>query len=365
MAQKLSGFLSKKLEKIYTDVKNPASFGSAQKLASAAGVTLEVAKKYLAGVDAFTLHKERRKHFIKNRYIIPRMQHLYEADLVDMQHLKSKNNNITFLLNVVDCFSKFLWSVPLKNKKAATVLAAFKTVFRGKFPKYLQVDLGREFANNTLKKYLEENKVQLIFPRTSSKCHIIERMNKTLKSKIFKYFTHKGTQKYIDVLQHIVKSYNNTVSSATGHKPAEVTKENEQKVWDFLYGGEGRYPKLQVAARPRKTIKIGSHVRISRDSATFYKGYEGLWSHEIFKVTKIIRKPQTLYELEDLEGKAISGRFYYFELQLIDVSDKTYFRISKILKTVGKGRSRRLQVAWTGYPSSFTSYIYEKDLKKL
>lgn len=365
MSKKSDGALIKKLEKIYTDVKHPAGFGSAQKLAAAAKVSLEAAKKYLRGVDAHTLHRERRKNFQRNRYVIPGIRHLFEADLCDMQHLKAHNKGFTFLLNCIDCYSKFLWCVPLKNKKATTVLDAFKIIFDGKFCKNLQVDMGREFDNTIFRKYLKENNVNLIFPKTSAKCSIIERLNRNLKLRVHKYFTHKGTQTYINVLQDIVKSYNNSIHSSTGHKPSEVTKKNQNKLWPFLYGGKGRYAKLQSSATPRKNIKIGDFVRISRDTATFFKGYEGNWGHEVFRVTKIINKPQTLYEISDWNNEKISGRFNYFELQVVEVTNKTKFRINKILKTVGTGLSRRLLVSWTGFPKAYDSYIYERDLKKL
>lgn len=362
---KLNGSLTKKLAKIYADVKNPASFGSAQKLASAANVSVEQAKKYLQSIDSYTLHRSRRKNFVRNRYVIPGIGHLYEADLCDMQHLKTMNNGYTFLLNCIDCYSRYLWCVPLKNKKATTVLEAFKLIFAGKFCKFLQTDRGREFNSAVLKHYLKENNVSLIFPKTSAKCSIVERVNRTLKLKMHKYFTHAGTQKYINVLPDMVKSYNNAVHSSTGHKPAEVNKKNQKQLWDFLYGGKGRYAKLKSSAQPRKDIKVGSFVRVSRDSGVFFKGYEGNWSHETFKVTKIIKKQQTLYEISDWNNEKIEGRFNYFELQLVDVNDKTKFRISKILKTIGTGRSRRLLVSWSGYPASFNSYIYERDLKKV
>jgi hypothetical protein len=365
MSKKLNGSPLSRLKEIYTDLKNPASFSSANKLAHAAGVTKKVAESFLRSVDAHTLHRERRKNFKRNRYVIPRMNYLYEADLIDMSNIKAANKGYTFVLNCIDCFSKYLWSIPLKNKKAETVLQAFKIIFKNKSVKFLQSDLGNEFKNKHLQNYLKLIKTKLIFPRTSAKCSIVERVNKTIKNKMFKYFTHKGTQNYIDVLPAIVKGYNNTVHSSTGHKPAEVNKKNEKDVLPFLYGRKSRYSPLKASAQPRKSILVNSFVRISRDSGVFAKGYEGYWSNEVFKVKKIINKPQTLYVLEDLQKKTIDGRFNFFELQLVDISDKTQFRINKIIKAVGKGRSRRLFVSWVGYPDSFNSYIYEKDLTKL
>jgi hypothetical protein len=105
----------------------------------------------------------------------------------------------------------------------------------------------------------------------------------------------------------------------------------------MLYGGVGRYPALSGSAEPRKNLRIGTHVRIARALGTFAKAYEGNWTHEIFKIVKIVRKPHTLYELQDLKNKSIEGRFNYFELQQVNFSDKSAFRIDKVLKRVGKG----------------------------
>ena len=40
------------------------------------------------------------------------------------------------------------------------------------------------------------------------KCAIVERFNRTLKQRMFKYFTANNTVKYADVLQKFVNAYN-------------------------------------------------------------------------------------------------------------------------------------------------------------
>jgi len=54
------------------------------------------------------------------------------------------------------------------------------------------------------------------------KCSVVERAHRTVKSKIYKYFTHKNTHRYIDVLPKFVKAYNATVHAATGMAPVKV-----------------------------------------------------------------------------------------------------------------------------------------------
>ena len=55
---------------------------------------------------------------------------------------------------------------------------------------------------------------------------------------MYKYFTAKNTLTYIDVLPKLVKSYNNTYHPSIKMKPSQVTRFNEAKVLDTLYGND-------------------------------------------------------------------------------------------------------------------------------
>ncbi|RWR99845.1 HASI-like protein, partial [Leptotrombidium deliense] len=59
------------------------------------------------------------------------------------------------------------------------------------------------------------------------KCSVVERFNRTLQSKIFKYFTANGTRRYIDVLQDLVNAFNNTYHRTIKMKPIQVTASNQ------------------------------------------------------------------------------------------------------------------------------------------
>ena len=47
-----------------------------------------------------------------------------------MQDLSGQNNGFRYMLNVIDVFSKFAWSVPLKDKRGETVTEAFKLIVK-------------------------------------------------------------------------------------------------------------------------------------------------------------------------------------------------------------------------------------------
>ena len=51
----------------------------------------------------------------------------------------------------------------------------------------------------------------------------MERVNRTLKSKLYHYFTTVNSLHYINVLQDLVDSYNNTYHRSIGRAPATVS----------------------------------------------------------------------------------------------------------------------------------------------
>lgn len=94
----------------------------------------------------FPCKKVRRRGF-KRRVIVQ-----WEADLADVQNLSEFNKGIKYLLVIVDVFSRFLWVRCLKDKKAQSVIDAFKDILGGPLePKAIRTDKGTEFYNRYLK----------------------------------------------------------------------------------------------------------------------------------------------------------------------------------------------------------------------
>ena len=90
-------------------------------------------------------------------------------------------------------------------------------------PHKIWVDHGSEFYNNKFKSFLKENDIGMYSPFHEGKSVVAVRFIKTLKIKIYKHMTSIGKNVYIDVLDDIVKKYNNTVHSSIKMKPADVT----------------------------------------------------------------------------------------------------------------------------------------------
>ena len=168
---------------------------------------------------------------------------------------------------------------------------------------------------------------------------------------MFKYFSANNTRKYIDVLDEMMKKYNETLHSSTKITPIEASKEkNENKVWLNLYSTPkvGKEPKYSV----------GDKVRISRKETTFEKGYTPRWMEEVFTIDEVLRTDPPTYKLNDYNDKRIQGSFYEPELQQ---TTQDIYRVEKVIRK----RGNKILVKWLGYPDSFNSWIDSKDLIKL
>ena len=90
---------------------------------------------------------------------------IWSADLIDMREFSKDNKRYNYLLNVIDIFSKYAWSIPLKTKTASEVTKAFETILTNKnLPRKLWVDQGSKFYNKTFEKLQKTNPLQFTIP---------------------------------------------------------------------------------------------------------------------------------------------------------------------------------------------------------
>ena len=187
-----------------------------------------------------------------------------------MSRLKQANNGITFLLTVIDVFSKLAWFVPLKNKSAAALVMALRQLLsnsNSKAPTTLQTDKGSEFLNRPLQRLLKEYRVHHFTTHTEdTKASIVERFNRNLKTRMWRYFTKNQTLRYVDVLQDFVHSYNDTYHRSIGMAPSAVNGANQETVWQRMYDHDG-------GGTPK--YRVGDHVRISKAKIHFCERIHG------------------------------------------------------------------------------------------
>lgn len=322
------------LSKIYGDPGHEAGFGGAEKLyryVKKDGVykmTRKQVREWLAGNETYTLHRPVRKKFTKSRVMAYAMDELWQLDLVDMASLSRYNSGYKYLLTCIDVLSKFAWVIPLKDKTGKSLVKALKKILKSKRePVYIQTDKGTEFTNRLFQSFLKDKGIHFYTTHNTTKASVIERYNRTLKEKMNKYFTHRDTSKYINMLPRFVRAYNHSYHRSIQTKPILVTKENEGSIWKTLYMKKKREKKK------KPQYIVGDRVRISRAKHTFEKGYRPNWTREVFNVTKPKMRGVPVYDLEDDLGEKVTGTFYEPELQKVKKDKEGLFRVEKILKS--------------------------------
>jgi hypothetical protein len=290
-----------------------------------------------------------------------------EADLIELRTLSAHNDGCNYILVVIDCFSRFLWTKPLLNKSGKEIKAAFEHIFDTLGHKVLAIrtDAGREFINNTVQSFLKEKDIQYIRTYDSTiKGSIVERVNLTIKTKLWKYFSHENTQRYIEVLPQITAAYNHGYHRSLKMSPASVTDNNIKTVYHNIHS---QFANERSRPATKKLIHVGDYVRIAVEKSLFEKSYMVNWSDEIFLVSRVIKhKPRIVYRIKDLLGEEIIGQFYGEDLQIVTHDPYKMYHIDEILATRGRAATKEVLVRWKGHShKKHNTWINASEVKHL
>ncbi|XP_065642439.1 uncharacterized protein LOC136074068 [Hydra vulgaris] len=127
---------------------------------------------------------------------------------------------------VIDVFSKYGWIVPLKSKTGVDVANALNKIFHERKCQKTWVNKGLEFYY----KHVKALGVQLYSTENEEKSCVVERWNRAIKDKMFKYFSANSTRKYIDVLNEMVNKCNNTKHSFIKMTPVEASNKKNENI---------------------------------------------------------------------------------------------------------------------------------------
>ena len=413
--------VNSELAKIYLDPEDPGSYGGVERLYKRAkelaikGASRNVVKRYLSQEASYSLHKRARRRFARNPTYVQGIDDQWQADLVDVHQLSRQNHGIHFLLTCIDVFSKYAWVVPVKAKSAEAMVAAFEELFaqaHPRFPRRLQTDKGKEFLNGQVQARLRS--LKHFYSWSDQKAAVVERFNRTLKERMWRYFSAHQTNRYLDILPKLVQAYNHTWHRAIGAVPAHVSKSDEQRIAQRLYqsqrargklasgcslapeataisqslalGGRRRRPSSPSSPPPKPPARMheegpsnnqslrlepGQMVRISSVKGAFEKGYLPNWSEEDFRIRDVFLAPahspsaKTVYKLEDRSGEPIQGSWYPEELE--PISQNRYL-VERIIRRRGLANSTSIEealVKWRGWPTKFNTWVPISDLQRL
>ena len=281
-----------------------------------------------------------------------------------MSNLAKDNDGVRFLLCAIDILSRKLWVRALQNKTAKDVLSAMKEILSYISPikiKRICADKGSEFSNQWFKKYMKTMNIYFFTTNNPPKSNFVERVQRTLKERLYRMMRHKRTYRYINHLQQVVASYNKIPHRGlSGKAPNDVNKNNEADVWAQMYLKKSD----KVITKPTFQFNKADLVHISFNKKPFQRAYQEQYTTVVFKVAgRILKEGIPMYKLRDLKDERIHGLFYNAELQRVNKDENSLWFIQRILKK--RKRKKKLQyfVEWQGFPKAFNSWIDADDVK--
>ena len=154
----------------------------------------------------------------------------WQMDLMDFQKFAVQNRAYKFLFMAIDIFTKFIYIAPIKNKSQKSVAQVLNKIFlSGDIPDVLHSDNGKEFKGdggpeNHVQRLCQEFKVKQIFgdtysPQTQG---FVENKNKQIKTLINYYRINNNTDRFVDIIDQIAFTVNNSKHTVTGYTPMEL-----------------------------------------------------------------------------------------------------------------------------------------------
>lgn len=313
----------------------------------------------------------------------------FEMDLMDMSNMESDGFN--FIFNLVDTFSKYVISIPLKSKDDKTVLAGMKKAMKelkDKFkqqPKTILSDNGSEFINMKFRAYTEKEGIKQIFTKAetdTSHAKQVENFNGYLRRQIAKYDNQFDNPRWNEYLQTLIDNYNKSPSRITKKTPIAImegddagVKENIEK--NVLPKNDKRFYEMP--------FKKGDVVRLKQEmGSTFEKPSNNIrWSREFYVIDKTLRPKsestlQPKYTIRTYEdNKRIEGFFYRNDLREVSpdllekIQQEPKFIVQKLLDIKNFKENgvvqRKVLVKWDGYKEPSWEYygVIKEDTPKL
>ena len=293
-----------KLKELYTNIKSAPNYSAK-------------IKEFLQEYDGHNQYKRIIKKVFPRRRVIARFPFdVWMADLIvySQRKIKRANQNYSYILILIDCFTKKIWAVPMKFKTSKWTSDALDSVFKtlDEPPINLVTDRGLEFYNTEVNQVLQTYGINHYSTptRTKMKASVAERVIRTIKTRLQRYFDHNNTLNWKNVIQQFVENYNNTPHSAHGMAPQAVNNDNRDQVYKKLYPDNT----LTTVCK----LQVKDKVRILREKEHFEKGYTKSWSDQIYVITKVLQSNKVCwYHLSELNGTKVDGIFYYYQLNKV------------------------------------------------
>ena len=380
---KVSNEIENKLKALYYDPRSPVAFGGVDKiyrylkknemknLTDHEDLTRKKLKIWLSKQDTYTSHHPVRRRFRRPKVIAFSKNYQWDSDTANMVKYKSENDGYSYFSVFIDIFSRYLYTAPMKFLTGEEMVKVTRTVFdkTTNKPQIMRTDQGSEYKSKKFRKFLKDEGVKHIFTFYETKANYAERVIKSIKLKIRKYLTSRETYRWIDVLDDLTYSYNNSYHRMIKMTPSEAQSADSYELWSHQYGdkdNKNEEKKIRTKYPRIFKFKLGDRVKISYLKSTFDREYSEKWTGEIFTIIdRKINQGIPMYRIKDYNNDIIESFFYEPELQMAYIGDEVVYKIEKIIKKGKRKNQSEVLVKWKGWPEKFNSWIPEDQMENI
>ena len=223
-----------------------------------------------------TYSKPPETNYSTNKTDVYHIDDIWSLDILDLKDYGPENNKrYRYVLVIIDNFSKFGWTTPLKNKNAQTKKNSFEKFLKSskRKPDFLEGDRDRGFYNSIFQDSLNKNFIKFFSRNTSVGAVFAERSNRTIRDLHKKPVFEKGDGNWIDILPTITKQYNIRIHSLNKLTPTQASlKKNGGYVYNNL---------LDKRKKTNSNFQIKDFVRTADLMKPFSKGDTIKWSYKL------------------------------------------------------------------------------------
>ena len=306
------------LSKIYYSPKGYWKGRTAiDKLSDEAGVSLDVAKKWLSKQAVWQIYLPAPRRITRPHFVNTRPNDTHQIDLLYLPHDKVRRKKYKYALTVVDIATRYKDAEPLTEKSAIATAVALQEIYRRgplKYPRMIQCDDGKEFKGAFNQLMLKHNvTVKRGIPGNHRSQAIVESFNKQLAERLFSYQYHQEfldsesklrNTEWVKRLPLVIRAMN--LVKAAGLRPVDAIK---RKTIPVAPRSIDSVPLLPFNQKVRYLYAPGEAEGDSRKRAT-----DPIWSIDIHEIKRAVQTNPPIYYLRE---PAPQRAFVKEELQLV------------------------------------------------
>ena len=329
----------------------------------------------------------KQKHSTFNKTFYPHKDQAFECDIMDMLGtvgrtvaVKRLNKRYIYLLILINVGTKYLYIAKLRTKNVNEVNRALRHLLQQaisagqlhhpNYQTYLQSDKGKEFFNAPVNRLLTQFSIRHYATQSINKAAAVERVIRTLRSTLGRAMDTLASDKWIDMIEDIVRRYNNTtVHSVVGMTPADAEQNYDLALFNTNAYRSAKNKPFTRDNRSAAKFNLHDTVRLKRlREHTLTKGAgRRHWGAEVFTVAKIRPFPTGyVYIVRELPlhdgappGQLIKG--YIMEYNLQKAIPALHHRIHVLRRRIQHGKRQAL-VRWDGYAHLQPQWIDADDI---